>query len=108
MADINLLQKLVDDDSNKDELAFKVNKDNYVSIQTCSDGYDYSIYGSDYRVLDGGIYDDPDVSIFEALNNVCEDYFKKDSIYEVTDYDELVAKSNDAEIEYVNKHRMTR
>ena len=34
MADINLLQKLVDDDSNKDELAFKVNKDNYVSIQT--------------------------------------------------------------------------
>lgn len=67
MADINLLKKLVDDDSNKDELAFKVNKDNYVSIQTCSDGYDYSIYGSDYRVLDGGIYDDPDVSIFEAL-----------------------------------------
>lgn len=60
------------------------------------------------RVLDGGIYDDPDVSIFEALNNVCEDYFKKDSIYEVTDYDELVEKSNDAEIEYVNKHRMTR
>lgn len=108
MADINLLQKLVDDDSNKDELAFKVNKDNYVSIQTCLDGYDYSIYGSDYRVLDGGIYDDPDVSIFEALNNVCEDYFKKDSIYEVTDYDELVEKSNDAEIEYVNKHRMTR
>lgn len=107
MADINLLKKLVDDDSNKDELAFKVNKDNYVSIQTCSDGYDYSIYGSDYRVLDGGIYDDPDV-FFEALNNVCEDYFKKDSIYEVTDYDELVEKSNDAEIEYVNKHRMTR
>ena len=31
MADINLLKKLVDDDSNKDELAFKVNKDNYVS-----------------------------------------------------------------------------
>lgn len=53
MADINLLKKLVDDDSNKDELAFKVNKDNYVSIQTCSDGYDYSIYGSDYRAENG-------------------------------------------------------
>lgn len=106
MANINLFQKLVGD--SEDEIAFRVNENNYVSIQACSDGYDYSIYGSDYRVLDGGIYDDPDVSILEALNNVCDDYFKENSTYEVTDYDELVEKSNDAEIEHVNKYRMTR
>lgn len=105
MADINLLQKLVDDDSNKDELAFKVNENNYVSVQTCSDGYDYSIYDSNYRLLDGGIYDDPHVSIFEALSDVCDDYFPEDSTYEVTNYDELVEKSYDAEIEYI-KHKI--
>lgn len=47
--------------------------DRYVSIQTCEEGYDYSIYDKDYKLLDGGIYDNPDISIHQALHEIITD-----------------------------------
>ena len=54
------------------ELAFSI-ADRFISIQEVEGGYDYSIMGTDYKVLEGGLYDDPDVSIQEALNDIVED-----------------------------------
>ncbi len=54
------------------ELAFQI-ADRYISIREVEGGYDYSIMGEDYRELDGGVYDNPDISIREALNEIVLD-----------------------------------
>lgn len=54
------------------ELAFSI-ADRFISIQEVEGGYDYSIMEADYKEIDGGIYDNPDVTIREALHDILED-----------------------------------
>ena len=54
------------------ELAFSI-ADRFISIQEVEGGYDYSIMGADYKEIDGGIYDNPDLTIREALHDILED-----------------------------------
>lgn len=54
------------------ELAFQI-ADRYISIQEVDGGYDYSIMGADYKEIDGGVYDNPDVTIREALTDIVDD-----------------------------------
>lgn len=54
------------------ELAFSI-ADRFISIQEVDGGYDYSIMGVEYKEIDGGIYDNPDVTIREALHDILED-----------------------------------
>lgn len=55
-----------------EEMAVSI-ADRYISIQTCTDGYDYTIYDAEFKELDGGVYDDPDISIHVALNELVSD-----------------------------------
>ena len=57
---------------NKTELAVAI-ADRYISIHEVDDGYDYTIYDRNYKELDGGVYDNPDISIREALNEIVTD-----------------------------------
>ena len=54
------------------ELAFQI-ADRYISIQEVDGGYDYSIMGADYKEIDGGVYDNPDMTIREALTDIVDD-----------------------------------
>ena len=54
------------------ELAFRL-ADRYISIQEATEGYDYTIYDMDYRELDGGVYDKPDITIRQALDEIVTD-----------------------------------
>lgn len=54
------------------ELAFSI-ADRYILIHETDGGYDYSILGEDYREIDGGVYDDSNVAIREALHEIVED-----------------------------------
>ena len=54
------------------ELAFQI-ADRYISIQEVDVGYDYSIMGADYKEIDGGVYDNPEVTIREALTDIIDD-----------------------------------
>lgn len=54
------------------ELAFRI-ADRYISIQEVSGGYDYTVYDMDFRELDGGVYDKPDITIREALDDIAMD-----------------------------------
>ena len=54
------------------ELAFQIAA-RYISIQEVDGGYDYSIMGADYKEIDGGVYDNPDVTIREALTDIVDD-----------------------------------
>lgn len=54
------------------ELAFQL-ADRFITIQEVEDGYDYTIYDSDLHELDGGVYDNPELSIREALGEIVDD-----------------------------------
>lgn len=54
------------------ELAFSI-ADRYILIHETDGGYDYSILGEDYQEIDGGVYDDSNVTIREALHEIVED-----------------------------------
>lgn len=54
------------------ELAFSV-ADRFFHIQESEHGYEYSVINKDYKILDGGFYDNPDVSIKEALDDIVND-----------------------------------
>ena len=87
----------------KNSLACKIG-DNYFMIQKSEDGYDYTLYTSDYSEIDGGQLDNPDISIYDAMNEILEDLDieipgHKDEI----DYEELEEKVENAENERINK-----
>ena len=87
----------------KNSLACKIG-DNYFMIQKSEDGYDYTLYTSDYSEIDGGQLDNPDISIYDAMNEILEDLDieipgHKDEI----DYEELEEKVDNAENERINK-----
>ena len=86
------------------ELAFQI-ADRFISIQETDGGYDYSIMGADYKEIDGGVYDNPNVSIREALNDIVEDL--KDNPFDngargnISDKDELIPIDYDGLMEKV-------
>ncbi|MCQ4781984.1 LPD16 domain-containing protein [Anaerostipes hadrus] len=87
----------------KNSLACKIG-DNYFMIQKSEDGYDYTLYTSDYSEIDGGQLDNPDISIYDAMNEILEDLDieipgHKDEI----DYEELEEKVENVENERINK-----
>lgn len=54
------------------EMVFSI-ADRYIYIQDAIEGYDYTIYGLDMKEIDGGVYDDLDMSIYEALDEIVAD-----------------------------------
>ena len=48
------------------EAAYRLESSDYLYIQTSETGYDYTLYGPDYKELDGGQLDNPDLSLAEA------------------------------------------
>ena len=97
------------------ELAFQI-ADRYISIQEVDGGYDYSIMGADYKEIDGGVYDNPDVTIREALTDIINDLkaapdhngakgnIKNDDELIPIDYDGLMGKVEEAN-EVVQKNQ---
>ena len=89
------------------ELAFSI-ADRFISIQEVEGGYDYSIMGVDYKEIDGGVYDNPDVTIREALKDIVDDLksepdhngakgnIGEDDELIPIDYDELMEKVENA------------
>lgn len=82
------------------EIAYQIGVQ-YFTIQTAEDGYDYTFYDKDYLELDGGVYDNPDISISEAMENILEEEGLPLEDANVMDYEELYA-----EIEYAEEERM--
>ena len=75
------------------ELAFRL-ADRYISIQEVSDGYDYTIYDMNYRELDGGVYDNPSLTIRQALDEIVtelkEPMHRSELEGNIHTYDELI------------------
>ena len=96
------------------ELAFRL-ADRYISIQEASGGYDYTIYDMDYRELDGGVYDNSDITIRQALDEIVADLkepahrgalegsIQADDELIPIDYDGLVDKAGQAEMAHLGE-----
>lgn len=86
-----------------EQMAFSI-KDKFVSIQTCTEGYDYSVFDTDYKLIDGGVYDNPDISIHAALKDVLEDFGLSEQDKRIpVEYEELMEKTEAVEREQLNE-----
>lgn len=52
------------------EAAYHLESGDYLYIQTSETGYDYTLYDPDYKELDGGQLDNPDLSLAEAEKEI--------------------------------------
>ena len=96
------------------ELAFQL-ADRYISIQEASEGYDYTIYDMGYWKLDGGVYDNPDITIRQALDEIVADLkepahrsalegnIQADDELIPIDYDGLMEKAEQAEMAHLEE-----
>ena len=86
-----------------EQMAFSI-KDKFVSIQTCTEGYDYSVFDANYKLIDGGVYDNPDISIHAALKDVLEDFGLSEQDERIpVNYEELMEKTEAVEREQLSE-----
>ena len=78
-----------------DELAYKID-DRYFAIQRTEEGYDYTFYALDYNEIDGGAYDNPDVSMRQAMEDILEDEDMSLENAVPIDYEDLMAEVEEA------------
>lgn len=83
----------------EEELAFKMG-DKFLSIHMCEDGYDYTFFDRNYHLIDGGVYDDPDVSMKEVIETLCEEENLDTKHIVLVDYEELEEITE--EVEYAD------
>ena len=56
------------------ESAWQVGRDKILAVQTYEDGYDYTLYDTNYNELDGGQLDNPDLSMIETRKEILESF----------------------------------
>ena len=56
------------------EAAWQVGRDKILAVQAYEDGYDYTLYDSNYNEIDGGLLDNPDLSMIEARTEILESF----------------------------------
>ena len=78
-----------------DELAYKID-DRYFAIQRTEEGYDYTFYALDYDEIDGGAYDNPDISMRQAMEDILEDEDMSLENAVSVDYEDLMAEVEEA------------
>ena len=66
-------------------------------IQSCEDGWDYTIYHSDYSVMDGGQLDAPELTIQEAREQILVAHHLEKGRRLLQDYDAVMDKVAEAE-----------
>lgn len=89
---------------NREEVAYRIG-DQYFSIQVATEGYDYSFYDKEYKLMDGGILDDPDISMRQAIQDILEDEGLDQLERIPVDYDELQEKAEEVEAEILLEAR---
>lgn len=92
---------------NREEVAYRIG-DQYFAIQVATEGYDYSFYDKEYKLMDGGILEDPDISMRQAIQDILEDEGLEQLERISVDYDELQEKAEEVESEILEEARSQR
>ena len=85
--------------------AWKLGSKGYIAIQSTDEGWDYTIYNSDYSIMDGGQLDAPELTIQEAREQILEAHHMEKGQRTLQDYDLVMDKVAEAEeLGLSNKH----
>ena len=86
-------------DNRDTEVAYRLGDvQRYFFIQTGTEGYDYTIYDAGFKEIDGGIFDNMDVSMEEAVTQILDDYGLAQKRREVIDCENFLDKVQEAEV----------
>ena len=77
--------------------AWKLGGKGYIAIQSTDEGWDYTIYNSDYSIMDGGQLDAPELTIQEAREQILEAHHMEKGRRLLQDYDAVMDKVAEAE-----------
>lgn len=66
--------------------------DYFVAIRSCLEGYEYSVLEGDYSLINDGIYNNPNISIKDALNAVLEGIMAPGDVLYPVAYDTLMER----------------
>ena len=77
--------------------AWDLGSKGFLAIQTCEDGYDYTLYHKDFMEIDGGQIDNPEISMNAARDQILSDYGFGGRTMTRIDYDELCNRAENAE-----------
>ena len=80
-----------------EQAAWELGGKGYLAIQSCEDGWDYTIYHSDFSVMDGGQLDAPELTIQEAREQILEAHHMEKGRRLLQDYDAVMDKVAEAE-----------
>lgn len=70
--------------------------DRYLMIHECADGYNYTFYDKEYKEIDGGVYDNPNITLEEAVHIILTDDPFPNMERMPVDYEELDEKVDKA------------
>ena len=77
--------------------AWELGGKGYIAIQSCEDGWDYTIYHSDFSVMDGGQLDEPELTIQEVREEILEAHHMEKGRRKEQDYDLIMDKVAEAD-----------
>lgn len=80
-----------------DEGAWELGGKGYLVIQSCEDGWDYTLYHSDFSVMDGGQLDEPELTIQEVREEILEAHHMEKGRRKEQDYQTVLEKAEEAE-----------
>ena len=80
-----------------EQAAWELGGKGYLAIQSCEDGWDYTIYHSDFSVMDGGQLDAPELTIQEAREQILEAHHMEKGRRLLQDYDAVMDKVAETE-----------
>ena len=76
-----------------EEAAWRVGKDRVLAVQTCEDGYDYTLFDENYNDIDGGQIDNLDMTMLEIRRDILESYNLENREIRVMVYDEVMEQA---------------
>lgn len=77
--------------------AWELGGKGYLTIQSCEDGWDYTIYHSDFSVMDGGQIDAPELTVQEVREEILEAHHMEKGRRVQKDYDLIMDKVAEVE-----------
>ncbi|MCD8013467.1 MAG: hypothetical protein LUG99_09880 [Lachnospiraceae bacterium] len=80
-------------DPMRENAGWRLGSSHYLTLQMCDDGWDYTLYDKNFREVDGGQLDNPEMSMLEARETILEDAGKGRRSRTVVGYDFITEKA---------------
>lgn len=82
-----------------EQAAWQVGKNKFLILQTCDDGYDYTLFDKDYKEIDGGQLDMPELTMNQARSEILDDFKLGKRELRTADYDQIVELAEQVEMQ---------